>query len=160
MEGISSRDAYDACARVIGQTTGATQVRVEVCFSCVELEAGQHALPYKTRIAGLPVQVRQGRGNRRKGSTNHWQGTDSRDYVAVCRVPALGEPDGNERGRSTVMWRERKALSQQELAEKAGITRAALSRIESAQAEPHPRNVRKLARALGLEPEDLMDTLP
>jgi transcriptional regulator with XRE-family HTH domain len=55
------------------------------------------------------------------------------------------------------LWRERKALSQQELAERAGITRAALSRIESGQAEPHPRTTRKLAKALGLQPDDLME---
>lgn len=54
-------------------------------------------------------------------------------------------------------WRERKAFSQQELAERAGISRAALSRIESGQAEPHPRTVRKLAHALGVQPEDLMN---
>jgi transcriptional regulator with XRE-family HTH domain len=53
-------------------------------------------------------------------------------------------------------WRERKAFSQQELAERAHITRAALSRIESGAAEPHPRTIRKLAQALGVQPEDLM----
>ena len=56
-------------------------------------------------------------------------------------------------------WRERRALSQQELAERAGITRAALSRIETGLSEPHPRTVRKLAEALGVGPEDLMEPL-
>ena len=53
--------------------------------------------------------------------------------------------------------RERKALTQEELAAKAGITRTALSRLESGAAEPRPSTVRKLAAALSVEPEALMD---
>jgi transcriptional regulator with XRE-family HTH domain len=56
-------------------------------------------------------------------------------------------------------WRERRAMTQQELAEKAGITRAALSRIESGQAEPRPPTVRRLAAALRVEPDQLMAPL-
>lgn len=58
------------------------------------------------------------------------------------------------------MWRERRALTQQELAAKAGISRVALTRIESGQAEPMARTVRKLAEALGVQVDDLMDPLP
>ena len=54
-------------------------------------------------------------------------------------------------------WRERRALTQEELAKKAGITRVALSRIETGAAEPHPRTTRALARALNVQVEALMD---
>ena len=54
--------------------------------------------------------------------------------------------------------RERKALTQEELAQKAGINRVTLARIETG-AEPYPKTVRKLAEALGVEPADLMDPL-
>jgi transcriptional regulator with XRE-family HTH domain len=58
------------------------------------------------------------------------------------------------------MWRERKALTQQQLAEKAGLTRVTVARVEAGLEEPYPTTVRKLANALGLEPEELMDPLP
>ena len=54
--------------------------------------------------------------------------------------------------------RERKALSQEELAKKAGINRVTLARIE-AGAEPYPATVRKLADALGVDPSELMEPL-
>ena len=54
-------------------------------------------------------------------------------------------------------WRERKGFTQAELAEAAGITRAALSRLENCQAPPKPSNLRRLAKALDLKPEDLSD---
>jgi transcriptional regulator with XRE-family HTH domain len=53
--------------------------------------------------------------------------------------------------------RLRKALNQQELADRAGLTRATLSRLEAGQENPYPRTVRKLAAALDVEPEDLME---
>jgi transcriptional regulator with XRE-family HTH domain len=52
--------------------------------------------------------------------------------------------------------RDARALTQEEVAEKAGITVAALSRIERNNAEPRPTTRRKLARALGVEPEELV----
>jgi DNA-binding XRE family transcriptional regulator len=53
--------------------------------------------------------------------------------------------------------RLRKALNQQELADKAGLTRATLSRLEAGLQEPYPSTTRKIARALGVEPEELME---
>jgi transcriptional regulator with XRE-family HTH domain len=53
-------------------------------------------------------------------------------------------------------WRERRALTQAELAEKAGITTAALSRLENGTAQPRPSTTRKLADALEVEPGVLM----
>ena len=55
--------------------------------------------------------------------------------------------------------RERQALTQEELARKAGINRVTLARIETG-AEPYPATVRKLAEALGVEPAALMEPLP
>lgn len=52
--------------------------------------------------------------------------------------------------------RDARALTQEEVAEKAGITVAALSRIERNTAEPRPTTRRKLAKALGVEPEVLV----
>ena len=48
------------------------------------------------------------------------------------------------------------ALTQEELASRAGITATALSRIERNEAEPRPSTLRKLAIALGVEPRELI----
>ncbi len=53
--------------------------------------------------------------------------------------------------------RERAALTQRELAAKAGVTYVQISRIERGEAEPYPGTVRKLATALGVAPTDLME---
>jgi len=42
----------------------------------------------------------------------------------------------------------------------AGITRVALVRIEGGQADPMAKTVRRLATALDVKLEDLMDPLP
>ena len=47
------------------------------------------------------------------------------------------------------------ALTQAELAEKAGLTTAAVARIERNEAEPRPSTLRKLAAALDAAPRDL-----
>jgi transcriptional regulator with XRE-family HTH domain len=52
--------------------------------------------------------------------------------------------------------RERKALTQQELADKAGLSRVAVVRVEAGASEPYPSTIRKLAAALEVEPSDLM----
>ena len=52
--------------------------------------------------------------------------------------------------------RDERALTQGELAEKAGLTVAALSRIERNNAEPRPTTRRKLAEALGVSPSELI----
>jgi transcriptional regulator with XRE-family HTH domain len=51
--------------------------------------------------------------------------------------------------------RQRKALTQQELADKAGVTRSTVARVEGSAEEPFPTTIRKLAEALGVRPEDL-----
>ena len=52
--------------------------------------------------------------------------------------------------------RQREALTQAELAEKAGIAEVTLSRIERDVAEPHMSTIRKLARVLNVHPRDLV----
>jgi len=52
--------------------------------------------------------------------------------------------------------RIRRALTQQELAEKAGISKNALNRIELSKAEPHMSTLRRLAQALNVDPAELV----
>jgi transcriptional regulator with XRE-family HTH domain len=49
------------------------------------------------------------------------------------------------------------ALTQGELAEKAGLTTAAVARIERDEAEPRPSTLRKLSEALNVQPRDLIE---
>jgi transcriptional regulator with XRE-family HTH domain len=52
--------------------------------------------------------------------------------------------------------RERKFLSQRELADKAGINHNTIWRVEGAEsAEVHPRTIRKIAEALSVDPASL-----
>ena len=50
----------------------------------------------------------------------------------------------------------RRALTQQELAERASISTNALNRIELNKAEPHMSTLRKLAKALDVDPTELL----
>jgi transcriptional regulator with XRE-family HTH domain len=52
--------------------------------------------------------------------------------------------------------RERALLTQEELASRAGIGLTTLNRIENDRAEPHFRTIRKLAKALGMDPAELL----
>lgn len=54
--------------------------------------------------------------------------------------------------------RERKALSQQDLADAAKLSRVAVVRIENGDTSPRPATVRRLAQVLNVEPAELMDT--
>jgi len=54
--------------------------------------------------------------------------------------------------------RRRAALTQGELAAKAGVGIATIARIEAGDIEePRVSTLRKLARALGMEPRDLLE---
>lgn len=52
--------------------------------------------------------------------------------------------------------RTQRALTQQELADKAGIGKNTVNRIERNDAEPHMSTLRKLARALDVDPAKLV----
>jgi transcriptional regulator with XRE-family HTH domain len=52
--------------------------------------------------------------------------------------------------------RTRRLLTQEELADKAGVSAATVVNIERNNQEPHFRTIRKLARALNIEPTELI----
>lgn len=52
--------------------------------------------------------------------------------------------------------RTRQLLTQQELADKSGVGVTTIVRIERNQVEPQFRNIRKLAKALDMNPRDLV----
>ncbi len=52
--------------------------------------------------------------------------------------------------------REEQVLSQRELARMAGLTHATVWRLENGYKEACPQTIRKLARALGVEPKELV----
>jgi transcriptional regulator with XRE-family HTH domain len=58
-------------------------------------------------------------------------------------------------GRVIASLRERRGLSQEALAEAAGITQSTLSRMERGQAQPDAYTLRRLAEALGVSVADL-----
>jgi transcriptional regulator with XRE-family HTH domain len=52
--------------------------------------------------------------------------------------------------------RATRVMTQGELAEKAGVSKTTVARAEIGQLVPHPKNIRKLAEALGVEPSALI----
>ncbi|MBA3704234.1 MAG: helix-turn-helix transcriptional regulator [Rubrobacteraceae bacterium] len=52
--------------------------------------------------------------------------------------------------------RRRQVLSMRELEELSGVSHNTIWRIESGRQGAHPRTIRKLAEALGVEPEELL----
>jgi XRE family transcriptional regulator, regulator of sulfur utilization len=59
-------------------------------------------------------------------------------------------------GENVRRLRVREAMTQRELAAKAGITETTISRIERDEREPHMSTIRKLADALGVHPRALV----
>ena len=59
-------------------------------------------------------------------------------------------------GKSLKRQRTLKALTQAQLAERAGVTTATVARIERDEIEPRMTTLRKLADALGVEPAELV----
>jgi transcriptional regulator with XRE-family HTH domain len=53
--------------------------------------------------------------------------------------------------------RQRKLLSQAELAERAGVSKNTIHRLENGISEAQGRTIRKLADALGVAPAQLID---
>ena len=52
--------------------------------------------------------------------------------------------------------RRKHVLTVRELADKAGVSKTTISNIENGQAEAYPSTIRKLARALEVEPSELV----
>lgn len=52
--------------------------------------------------------------------------------------------------------RKERVLTQNMLADLSGVSQVAIARIERNQSEPHASTIRKLARALDVEPSELV----
>ncbi len=64
----------------------------------------------------------------------------------------------NVRGDSVIKaWREYKGMTQEELALKAGIRQPALARMEKPETTPRKNSLIKLAEALDITPEQLIE---
>ena len=59
-------------------------------------------------------------------------------------------------GDEVRIWRMRRAMTQAELAEKAGVGVNTIVRIERNQTEPRPPTIRKLAEALRIDTSELV----
>ena len=59
-------------------------------------------------------------------------------------------------GANLKQERERKVLTQEMLSQKAGVGYPTISRIENDHVEPHFSTIRKLAKALGIDPAELV----
>ena len=57
-------------------------------------------------------------------------------------------------------WRERRMLSQQELADRAGVSLFTIQRIERGEGSVRPKTGRAVAKALGVAVEDLLPKVP
>ena len=60
-------------------------------------------------------------------------------------------------GKNLKEARMRRLLTQEELAEKAGVSPSTIVKIERDQTMPHFRTIRKLAHALDVDPTSLFD---
>jgi transcriptional regulator with XRE-family HTH domain len=59
-------------------------------------------------------------------------------------------------GTNVRYWRARRALTQGQLAEAAGLTLSTVNRIERGITKPHPTTIHKLAVALGVGVEEIL----
>ncbi len=71
----------------------------------------------------------------------------------MCSVKLRSMEVNTERLRE-LRWR--RVLSMRDLEERSGVSHNTIWRIESGRQGAHPRTIRKLAEALGVEPEELL----
>jgi DNA-binding XRE family transcriptional regulator len=74
------------------------------------------------------------------------------DIILVLLYPEEMEVDVAKLKR----LREDRVLSQRELARMAGLTHVTIWRLENGFTEAHAQTIRKLAAALGVEPQELV----
>jgi ribosome-binding protein aMBF1 (putative translation factor) len=55
-------------------------------------------------------------------------------------------------------WREHRKMSRKRLAEASGLSTSYLSQVESGKRKPSPDELAAMAKELGLEPDDIMDS--
>lgn len=60
-------------------------------------------------------------------------------------------------GAKLKRWRLARLLSIRELAKKSGVNHSAISEMERGKRQPHPKTLEKLARALEVEPIELLE---
>jgi len=60
-------------------------------------------------------------------------------------------------GKSVRKLRTERFMSQAELSKLAGVSPAHLGRIERNEHDPHLSTIRKIAKALGVDPSELVD---
>ncbi len=60
-------------------------------------------------------------------------------------------------GENLKMARLRRAMSQRQLAEAAGMSQRAIVDLETNKREPHPSTLGKLSKALEVEPGELLE---
>jgi len=60
-------------------------------------------------------------------------------------------------GKNLRLLRQRQALTQAQLAEKAGVTAATVARCERNERQPNMSTLAKLAKALGVPPAELIE---
>ena len=53
-------------------------------------------------------------------------------------------------------WREHLGLTQEEVADRAGISQAAVAKLERPEARPRMATLKKIAAAMGISPEHLV----
>ncbi len=63
-------------------------------------------------------------------------------------------------GNNLKTLRQRRALSLTDLAEMSNVGRVTINRIENGKQKPHPRTLRALATALGVDVEELTSEQP
>lgn len=56
--------------------------------------------------------------------------------------------------------RVRAIMSQEDLARAANVSRQTVARLEAGGPAPYPSTIRKLAKALRVKPQDLVEVLP
>ena len=77
-------------------------------------------------------------------------------YNADNMSTTLLAPKPETIGRKIAEKRQSESLSQVALAEEAGISQVALSRIETGHAQPRPTTLRRIAAALGISARELL----
>jgi transcriptional regulator with XRE-family HTH domain len=84
-----------------------------------------------------------------------WYNSDNAisKYEEVASMPATMVHIGERLKKQ----RTRRALTQAELAERADVTTATVARIERDEIEPRMTTLRKLARALEVDPAELVE---
>jgi DNA-binding XRE family transcriptional regulator len=99
-----------------------------------------------------------------EGDLDFAEGRLGRTRGGGGRRSSILDPEMEARTEALARWirehREAFACSQQEFAEESGISRATLSKIEQGHIYPSMQVRKKLAKALGVGPQELWNTRP